>query len=86
MSANDFYEGQARLDGAFCDYTADCKRAFLSDLHSKHGVTNIEMESSVFSAMCHHAGIKGELQTLKIKTLNQKKVFSLHSLAVETLQ
>ncbi|XP_054711527.1 uridine phosphorylase 1-like [Uloborus diversus] len=58
MCTNDFYEGQGRLDGAFCDYTADEKMEFLNMVHSK-GVKNIEMESLAFAAMCHHAGIKG---------------------------
>ncbi|CAL1290662.1 unnamed protein product [Larinioides sclopetarius] len=58
MCTDDFYEGQGRLDGAFCDYTVDDKMAFLSDIHSK-GVTNMEMESLAFAAICHHAGIKG---------------------------
>ncbi|KAG8180524.1 hypothetical protein JTE90_007477 [Oedothorax gibbosus] len=58
MCTYDFYEGQGRLDGAFCDYTVDDKIAFLKDIHSK-GVTNIEMESLAFAAMCHHAGVKG---------------------------
>ena len=32
--------------------------AFLQNAYD-HGVRNIEMESLVFSAMCHRAGIKG---------------------------
>ncbi|GFW17385.1 uridine phosphorylase 1 [Trichonephila clavipes] len=32
--------------------------AFLKDIHSK-GVTNMEMESLAFAAMCHHANVKG---------------------------
>jgi len=58
MCTLDFYEGQGRLDGAFCDYTEEDKMTFLKDMHSK-GVRNIEMESLCFAAMCHHAGIKG---------------------------
>ncbi|KFM57843.1 Uridine phosphorylase 2, partial [Stegodyphus mimosarum] len=58
MCTYDFYEGQGRLDGAFCDYTEENKIAFLQDIYSK-GVVNIEMESLAFAAMCHHAGIKG---------------------------
>lgn len=57
MCTNDFYEGQARLDGAFCPYTMECKKAYLNELHNKNGVTNIEMESSLFSAMCHYANV-----------------------------
>lgn len=60
MCTNDFYEGQARLDGAFCSYTMECKKAYLNELHNKNGVTNIEMESSLFSAMCHYANVPGK--------------------------
>ena len=40
MCANDFYEGQGRLDGAFCDYGEEDKMEFLRKLkdfgkHSK---------------------------------------------------
>ncbi|GIX87488.1 uridine phosphorylase 1 [Caerostris extrusa] len=58
MCTNDFYEGQGRLDGAFCDYTMTDKVAFLKEIHSQ-GVTNMEMESLAFAAICHHARIKG---------------------------
>jgi len=58
MCTSDFYEGQARLDGAFCDYTDDDKMVFLRKIHAA-GVRNIEMESLCFAAMCHRANIKG---------------------------
>ncbi|KAK8787400.1 hypothetical protein V5799_022825 [Amblyomma americanum] len=58
LSSNDFYEGQARLDGAICHYSEEDKFAFLERLRDL-GVVNIEMESSQFAAMCHHAGVKG---------------------------
>ncbi|CAN7940145.1 unnamed protein product, partial [Ixodes hexagonus] len=58
MCTNDFYEGQGRLDGAFCHYTEDKKFAFLERLRSL-GVVNIEMEATQFASMCHHAGVKG---------------------------
>ncbi|VDD93207.1 unnamed protein product [Enterobius vermicularis] len=60
MCADDFYEGQSRLDGAFCDYTEKDKFDFLNELHSK-GVRNIEMEATCFSAMTHRAGIKAAI-------------------------
>uniref|UniRef100_A0A023FWQ7 Putative uridine phosphorylase n=1 Tax=Amblyomma parvum TaxID=251391 RepID=A0A023FWQ7_AMBPA len=60
MCADDFYEGQGRLDGSFCDYTEQEKLQFLEKLHSI-GVVNIEMEATLFAAMCHHAGIKGAI-------------------------
>ncbi|XP_033732978.1 uridine phosphorylase 2-like [Pecten maximus] len=57
MCTYDFYEGQARLDGAFCDYTPEDKMAFLKRAHSRR-VANIEMESLCFASMTHRAGIK----------------------------
>ncbi|XP_026537053.1 uridine phosphorylase 1 isoform X1 [Notechis scutatus] len=54
----DFYEGQARLDGAICTYTEEEKMQYLKEAH-KTGVRNIEMESSVFAAMCNLSGLKG---------------------------
>lgn len=57
LCTNDFYEGQGRLDGAFCDFTEADKMAYLEQLR-EHGVVNIEMESTIFAALTHHAGIK----------------------------
>ncbi|XP_062847857.1 uridine phosphorylase 1 [Trichomycterus rosablanca] len=51
MCTLDFYEGQARLDGAFCSYTEEEKQNYLAEAYAA-GVRNIEMESSVFAAMC----------------------------------
>ncbi|XP_077564473.1 uridine phosphorylase 1-like [Haemaphysalis longicornis] len=58
MSTSDFYEGQARLDGAVCTYTKDMKHKFMEKIRDI-GVVNIEMEAAEFAAMCHHAGVKG---------------------------
>lgn len=52
----DFYEGQARLDGAFCSYSAEDKMKFLDKIH-KRGVVNVEMEATTFGSMCYSAGI-----------------------------
>lgn len=57
MCTADFYEGQGRLDGAFCSYTEEDKMNYLQTLREA-GVVNIEMESVTFAAMCHAAGIK----------------------------
>ena len=54
--------GQARLDGAFCEYTANDKMDFLQEAYNK-GVRNIEMESVCFAAMCTQAKIRGEFVT-----------------------
>lgn len=58
MCADDFYEGQGRLDGAFCEYSHADKVSYLKKLNEE-GVVNIEMESLTFAAMCRNAGVKG---------------------------
>lgn len=58
MCTYDFYEGQGRLDGAFCSYTEKDKLTYLNTIHKK-GICNIEMESLAFAAMCTYAGIRG---------------------------
>lgn len=57
MATEDFYLGQARLDGYFCDYTLEDKTQFLNKLHDS-GVRNIEMESHILSAFCYKAGFR----------------------------
>ena len=57
MCCSDFYEGQGRLDGAFCDFSEAEKMEYLTQVHSNN-VVNIEMESLAFAALTHHAGIK----------------------------
>ncbi|XP_074623267.1 uridine phosphorylase 1-like isoform X2 [Acropora palmata] len=56
MCTDDFYEGQGRIDGAFCDYKEDDKKEFLQKIHDA-GVRNIEMESVCFAAMCNRAHV-----------------------------
>lgn len=43
MCTYDFYEGQGRLDGAFCEFSESDKMDYLEKL-KEHGVVNIEME------------------------------------------
>ncbi|XP_078271313.1 uridine phosphorylase 1-like isoform X4 [Rhinoraja longicauda] len=50
--------GQARLDGAFCNYTAEDKMNYLH-CAIESGIRNIEMESAVFAAMCNRSGLPG---------------------------
>ncbi|XP_068180649.1 uridine phosphorylase 1 [Antennarius striatus] len=57
MCAMDFYEGQARLDGAFCSFTERDKQEYLKKAQEA-GVCNIEMESGVFAAMCKLSGLQ----------------------------
>ncbi|CAH2058523.1 unnamed protein product, partial [Iphiclides podalirius] len=57
MAADDFYRGQARLDGPFCDHTEEDKLSFLRKL-SDMGVRNIEMEATAFAAYTREAGVR----------------------------
>ncbi|CAL4082258.1 unnamed protein product, partial [Meganyctiphanes norvegica] len=57
MCTYDFYEGQGRLDGAFCDYEEEEKINFLKKIR-QDGVINMEMESLCFAALCNEAGIR----------------------------
>ncbi|XP_057321210.1 uridine phosphorylase 1 isoform X1 [Microplitis mediator] len=60
MCTHDFYEGQGRLDGAFCEFTENDKMEYLQKLQ-KAGVVNIEMEAVAFAALTHHAGIRSAI-------------------------
>lgn len=61
---NIFYQfviiGQGRLDGAFCDFSEADKMDYLHKIN-RFGVVNIEMESTIFSALTHHAGIRAAI-------------------------
>ena len=57
LCAHDFYEGQSRIDGVFCDYTKEEKFEFLKNCKDK-GVVNMEMESLCFAGMLNHAKIR----------------------------
>ncbi|KAL4003727.1 uridine phosphorylase [Acanthocheilonema viteae] len=60
LCTDDFYEGQARLDGAFCEYTEQQKFSFLNRLHEL-GVRNIEMEALCFASMFNRGNIKAAI-------------------------
>jgi len=62
---NDFYEGQSRLDGAFCSYTPDKKLEFLQQI-SAAGVVNMEMESTAFAAITNQACIRAAVISVAI--------------------
>ncbi|KAF5899665.1 uridine phosphorylase 2, partial [Clarias magur] len=57
MCTHDFYEGQGRLDGALCSFSTEEKLEYLRKAHEA-GIRNIEMESTVFAAMCGVCNIK----------------------------
>merc|ERR1712036_177862 len=58
MGTDDFYLGQGRSDGAFCDYDETTKMQYLQELYEEYGVINIEMEAHILSAFTYRAGIK----------------------------
>lgn len=60
MCTSDFYEGQGRIDGAFCSFDEDDKLKYLREINKK-GVVNIEMECLPFAAMCQSAGVKAAI-------------------------
>ncbi|XP_017038454.1 uridine phosphorylase 1 [Drosophila kikkawai] len=70
LCAHDFYEGQSRLDGAFCEYTPEQKKAYLEQLRSQD-IKNIEMESLAFAALTGRAGIRSAVVCVAI--LNRLK-------------
>lgn len=55
-----FFSGQARIDGAFCDFTEENRNDYLTELHQQ-GVRNVEMQAIPFAAITHHAGIKAAI-------------------------
>lgn len=48
------------MDGAFCEFSEADKMEYLNKIHA-FGVVNIEMESTIFSALTHHAGIRAAI-------------------------
>ncbi|XP_055494086.1 uridine phosphorylase 2 [Leucoraja erinacea] len=60
MCTHDFYEGQGRLDGALCSFSNEEKLDYLKKAY-RAGVRNIEMESTVFAAMCHRCDLKAAI-------------------------
>lgn len=50
--------GQGRLDGALCSFSTEEKLEYLRKANEA-GVRNIEMESTVFAAMCRVCNLKG---------------------------
>ena len=71
MQGTFIFPGQARLDGAFCDYSEESKLAFLKRAYER-GVRNIEMESLCFAAMTHRAGVKSKFEPRSCQTKDYK--------------
>lgn len=83
MCSNDFYEGQGRLDGAFCEFTEADKMEYLTKLQ-KAGVVNIEMESLCFAALTHHAGIQSAVVCVTLlDRLKGDQVYNLRVFGIE---
>ncbi|XP_068182270.1 uridine phosphorylase 1-like [Antennarius striatus] len=91
MCAMDFYEGQARLDGAFCSFTEKEKLEYLQKAHEA-GVCNIEMESTVFAAMCKLSGLQAAVVCVTLldrlqgdQLSSSHEVLQQHSKRAQTL-
>ncbi|CAL1582419.1 unnamed protein product [Knipowitschia caucasica] len=86
MCTHDFYEGQGRLDGALCSFSHEEKLEYLRKAYDA-GVRNIEMESTVFAAMCKVCGIKAAV--ICVALLNRfegDQITSSHDVLVEYQQ
>ena len=57
MSTDEFYLGQGRIDGAYCDYNQEDKMRWIRKIHAA-GVRNIEMEGDAIVAFCTRLNIK----------------------------
>ncbi|XP_036965013.1 uridine phosphorylase 2 isoform X2 [Acanthopagrus latus] len=86
MCTHDFYEGQGRLDGALCSFSHEEKLEYLRKAYEA-GVRNIEMESTVFAAMCRVCGLKAAV--ICVALLNRfegDQITSSHDVLVEYQQ
>ncbi|XP_008586025.1 PREDICTED: uridine phosphorylase 1 isoform X2 [Galeopterus variegatus] len=83
MCTLDFYEGQGRLDGALCSYTEQDKQAYLRAAYAA-GIRNIEMESSVFAAMCSECGLRAAVVCVTLlNRLDGDQILSPHDVLTE---
>ncbi|XP_056279936.1 uridine phosphorylase 2 [Pseudoliparis swirei] len=86
LCTHDFYEGQGRLDGALCSFSHEDKLEYLRKAHAA-GVRNIEMESSVFAAMCRACGLKGAVVCVALlDRFEGDQITSSHDVLVEYQQ
>ncbi|XP_006876571.1 PREDICTED: uridine phosphorylase 1 [Chrysochloris asiatica] len=82
----DFYEGQGRLDGALCSYTEKDKQEYLKAAYTS-GIRNIEMESSVFAALCGACGLRAAVVCVTLlNRLDGDQINSTHEVLVEYQQ
>ncbi|XP_033718649.1 uridine phosphorylase 1 isoform X2 [Tursiops truncatus] len=86
MCTLDFYEGQGRLDGALCSYAEKDKQEYLRAAYEA-GIRNIEMESSVFAAMCNACGLRAAVVCVTLlNRLEGDQISSPHEVLVEYQQ
>ncbi|XP_066202066.1 uridine phosphorylase 2 isoform X1 [Saccopteryx leptura] len=86
MCTYDFYEGQGRLDGALCSFSREKKVDYLKRAY-KAGVRNIEMESTVFAAMCRLCGLKAAVVCVTLlDRLDYDQINLPHDILVEYQQ
>uniref|UniRef100_UPI00398EF185 uridine phosphorylase 2-like n=1 Tax=Pristiophorus japonicus TaxID=55135 RepID=UPI00398EF185 len=83
MCTHDFYEGQGRLDGALCSFSNEEKLEYLKKAY-KAGVRNIEMESTVFAAMCHSCDLKAAVVCVALlNRLDGDQITTPHEVLLE---
>ncbi|XP_054888422.1 uridine phosphorylase 2 [Poeciliopsis prolifica] len=86
MCIHDFYEGQGRLDGALCSFSHEEKLEYLRKAYEA-GVRNIEMESTVFAAMCRACGLKAAVVCVALlNRFDGDQITSPHDVLVEYQQ
>ncbi|XP_060633263.2 uridine phosphorylase 2 isoform X1 [Anolis sagrei] len=86
MCTDDFYEGQGRLDGALCSFSNEKKLEYLKRAYDA-GVRNIEMESTVFAAMCRLCGLKAAVVCVTLlDRLEGDQITSSHEVLAEYQQ
>ncbi|KAI3356183.1 hypothetical protein L3Q82_017442, partial [Scortum barcoo] len=86
MCTHDFYEGQGRLDGALCSFSHEEKLEYLRKAYEA-GVRNIEMESTVFAAMCRVCGLKAAVVCVTLlNRFDGDQITSPHDVLVEYQQ
>lgn len=84
MCTYDFYEG--RLDGALCCFSREKKLDYLKRAY-KAGVRNIEMESTVFAAMCGLCGLRAAVVCVTLlDRLESDQINLSHDVLVEYQQ
>ncbi|XP_035301908.1 uridine phosphorylase 2 isoform X1 [Cricetulus griseus] len=86
MCTYDFYEGQGHLDGALCSFSREKKLDYLKRAY-KAGVRNIEMESTVFAAMCGLCGLRAAVVCVTLlDRLESDQINLSHDVLVEYQQ